>query len=84
MIFEDAHVDIDWGGDTSRHYTKPQKIIQSPESLYRDIKYYTKTWHIKQEQQQILRTDSCYYLTYDIQYIRFKTTHMNQQIYCFE
>ena len=35
--------DIDWGGDTSRYYTKPQKVIQSPRRLYNAPKDYTKT-----------------------------------------
>ena len=48
---------IEWGGDTSRYYTKPWQNIQSPTKLYKDITYSTKpqmfdkTENIKQEQQ---------------------------------
>ena len=27
--------DVEWGGDTSRYYTKPQKTIQSSNKLYK-------------------------------------------------
>ena len=33
---------IDWGGDTSGYYTKPQKTIQSPKTLYKAPTDYTK------------------------------------------
>ena len=26
---------VDWGGDTSRYFTKPQNSIQSPDRLYK-------------------------------------------------
>ena len=37
---------IDWGGDTSGYYTKPQKIIQRLKILYTGIRYNTKTSNI--------------------------------------
>ena len=33
--------DIDRGGDTSRHFTTPQKLYKAPKAPYKDIRYYT-------------------------------------------
>ena len=42
--------DIDWGGNPSSYYTKPQNTIQRH-------KHYTKSWNIEQEKQQVLITN---------------------------
>ena len=38
---------MDWDEDTSRYYTKPQKIIQRPKAIYKAPEHYTKTQHIR-------------------------------------
>ena len=41
----------DWGGDTSGYYTKTQKIIQSPETLYKALTDYIYIYIYKAPQK---------------------------------
>ena len=46
---------IDWGGDTSGYWTKPQKTIQSPNRLYKAPKQYTKPRQTSQSPQKVYK-----------------------------
>ena len=47
--------EVDEGGDTSGHYTKPQKTLQSARRLYKAPTYYTKPQQTIQSQKTIQR-----------------------------